>query len=431
MKVASAIILTILLIYSAWAGEAPLNLDECVKTALENNTTMWNAQAVLEDYRLRKAVAVADFMPTVYASMDYTHQEYKTKYTPFQLQTPFFINREYSAGLNLSQTIWDGGYTIANYNKSKMDYYSSKYDFENVKQELIYSVEEAYINLLKQHQLLTVYEQTLESSSEALRKAESMEAVGAASRTDVLKAKVKMEEDKLNLIIAQTNLEVARANLNYLLGFDVNRQTEIVEIEPPQPLELEYEEAVKIALENHPALKKAKYDLESAEKVIVMARSTIMPQLTGSYRFGYSSPAFDDMARPFDSEYNWSAMVTLSVRLFDGLSTYANIDRAKVGKRSADDNLEQVRLDVTLEVKVAYLGLEEARKSITVARQRVISAEEDLRLSTARYELEAGTILELIDAQVALTSAQYQKIQAEYDYWFAQSRLMKAMGKLK
>ena len=413
------------------AAENPLTLEECAKIALKNNTTILNAKANLEDYRLRKSVARADFMPTISVGMDYIHQEYKTKYTPFMLQSPFFITREYSAGLNLNQTIWDGGYSIASFKRSKSDYMASQYDFKNVRQELIYSVEEAYLNLLKRRQLLVVFEETLKSSVEALRRAESMEEVGSASRTDVLKARVKVEEDRLNLIIAQTSLEVARANLNHLLGFDVNRETTVVEVDPPTPLDIDYEKAVQIALEDHPALKKALFYEKSAEHSISMARSGMLPQLSGSYHYGYSSPAFDDMVHPFDNEYSWSVGVSLGINLFDGLSTYANVSRAKVGKRAARDNLEQARRDVILEVKAAYLGLEEAEKSIVVATERVISAEEDMKLSTARYELEAGTILEQIDAQLALTSARAQKIQAEYNYRFAQSRLTKAMGKLK
>jgi outer membrane protein len=242
---------------------------------------------------------------------------------------------------------------------------------------------------------------------------------------------VKVEEDQLNLITAQKNLDVARANLNYLMGLDVNEAISVAEIAPPVDLNLTYENAVKIALENHPALKKAQYQTRSAQKEIKMAYSAILPQLKGSYHFGYSSPAFDDMLHPFQGEFNWSAGVTLSLRLFDGLSSQANISRAKIWKRVAQDNYNQVQRDVCLELKAAYVGLEEAKKSIAVATERVLSAEEDLKLSTARYELGSGTMLEQIDAQTALTSARAQKIQAEYDYCFAQSRVKKAIGLLK
>ena len=411
-----------------WAAEAPISLEECIKIALKNNTTLLNAKATLEDYRLLKSVARSDFMPTISAGISYRHQEWQRIYTLFSETNSSTL---YSPWFDLEQTIWDGGHTIANNKKSKSDYLASKYDFEDVRQELIYSVEEAYLNLLKQRQLLAVYEETLKSSTEALRRAESMEEVGSASRTDVLKARVKVEEDRLNLIIAQTNLEVARANLNYLLGLDVNRETTVAEVDPQAPLDLDYKDAVQIALENHPALKKSQFDKESSEHTINMARSAYLPQLTGRYNFGYGTSKFYNLDTPLDNQYDWSAVLSLSINLFDGFSTHANISRAKVGKRAAQDNLEQARRDVILEVKVAYLGLEEAEKSIIVATERVLSAEEDMKLSTARYELEAGTILEQIDAQLALTSARAQKIQAEYNYRFAQSRLTKAMGKLK
>jgi outer membrane protein TolC len=137
------------------------------------------------------------------------------------------------------------------------------------------------------------------------------------------------------------------------------------------------------------------------------------------------------MLQPFDNQFSWSTGISINLNLFDGLSTQANLQRAKIGEKYAEDNLEEVRRQVLLETQTAYLGLEEAKNNIEVAKQRVLAAEEDLKLSTARYELGSGTILEQIDAQVALTSARAGKIQAEYDYRFAQSRLQKAMGRLK
>lgn len=407
-----------------------ITLDECIQAALKNNTTLLNAKANLEDRRLMTKVTRADFLPRVSVGLDYTHQGSQTKYTQFTVLTEYYEYQYYTAGMTVSQTLWDGGNTIASNKKSKADYNASKFSFENTRQMLIYSVEEAYLNLLKQKQLLAVYEETLASSLSALKKAESMEAVGAASRTDVLKARVKAEDDRLNLITVQNNLEVAKANLNYMMGSDVNNPIEIVEIAPPDPLDIEYDEAVSMALENHPALKQAHFNRKSAEHTISSAKSAMLPEFSGYYQFGTSSVDFQELSKPLDNEYNWRAGLSLNWTLFDGLSSPANIQRAKVGKKSSLDNFEQVKRDVALEVKASYLGLEEALKSIAAASERVLSAEEDLKLSTARYQLGAGTILEQIDAQVAVTSARSQKIQAEYDYRFAQSRLKKAIGSL-
>jgi len=423
----------LILAFSASAGDQLLNLHQCVQIALQNNTTLLNAKSALEDQRLQTKVSRAGFLPTIGASAEYNHKENKTEITQFALQgaSPYYFERMYSAGISLYQTIWDGGQTIANHYKTLADFHAAEFQLEDTRQMLIYSVEEAYLNLLKQKQLLKVYQETLTSSEEALKKAESMEAVGASSHTDVLKARVKAEDDRLNLIKAENAVEVAKANLNYLMGLAVTNPVEVMDLDAPEALDLAFEDAVNIALENHPALKKANYDENSAAHTIAQARSELLPQLNGNYYFGTYSPRFDDLYQPFDKQFSWGAGVTLSIRLFDGLATPANIQRAKVGKRAAEDNYQQVRRNVMLEVKAAFLGLEEAKKSIAAASQRVISAEEDFKLSTAKYQLGAGTILEQIDAQVALTSAKAQKIQAEYDYRFAQSRLKKAIGKLK
>jgi TolC family type I secretion outer membrane protein len=416
---------------TASAEDKVWTLNECIETALQNNPSFLKAQGTLEDFRLQKSVARAGLLPQVTFGADYTHQEYQTERTQFQLQSPFFVNREYSAGLNLQQTLWDGGNSLANFNKAQSEFQASNYDFEDIKQTLIYTVEEAYLNLLKQNQLLTVYEETLKSSIEALKKAQSMETLGAVAHSDVLKAKVKVEEDRMLLITTQKNLALAKANLNFLIGADLRQEITVADIGAIEDRSLPYDDAVNFSLENHPALKKAGYDKKSAQYTITMARSSYLPQIEGFYRYGYSSVAFSEMLQPFDNQFSWSTGISINLNLFDGLSTQANLQRAKIGEKYAEDNLEEVRRQVLLETQTAYLGLEEAKNNIEVAKQRVLAAEEDLKLSTARYELGSGTILEQIDAQVALTSARAGKIQAEYDYRFAQSRLQKAMGRLK
>lgn len=432
MKKMALLLTVLIMVFSVQAEERVLSLDDCIETALKNNTVILNARAMVEDYRLLKKVAQAEFLPAISARVGYTHSEQVSpEFTSFQAISPFSVFRYYGAGLSMNQTIWDGGASIANNKRAKSDYMSSRFYMEDTEQLLIYSVEETYLNLLKQKQLLTVYQETLNSSLEALKKAESMEAVGASSRTDVLKARVKVEDDRLNSIMAENFLEEAKANLNYLLGFDANNNIRVMEIGPAAPLSISYEEAVETALRNHPAMEKAYYDEKSAIHTISAAKSAIFPQVYGSYNFGTNSTDLMDFSDPFQNEYSWSAGITLSLNLFDGLASPSNLQRARVGRKSAQDNVEQIRRDVILEVKSAYLGLDVAEKSIAATTERVLSAEEDFKLSTARYELGAGTILEQIDAQVALTSARAQKIQAEYDARFAQSRLKKAFGQLK
>jgi len=168
--------------------------------------------------------------------------------------------------------------------------------------------------------------------------------------------------------------------------------------------------------------------MKSAEKEIRMAKSSFLPQFSGRVNYSWYHEDFDKITSMFEEDYNWSATLSLSISLFEGFSRPANVSRAKVGYRSMRINELQYKRDVIMSVKTAFLRIIAARKQIEVTRESLISAEEDLKQSSARYQLGAGTMLEKIDAQVAVTSARVNNIQAEYDYRLAVTGLKKAMG---
>jgi TolC family type I secretion outer membrane protein len=423
----------------SFASEKPLTLSQCLEIALSNNPDILRAEAERQDAVLQTELARAELLPSLGAGLGYTHsvagpssQTYLDPLSGIQRQTqPFSItSRNFSSGLNFSQTIYDGGYAIANYQKSQYDEEASVHSYENSRQNVIYAVNQAYFELLKQKQLLIVFTETVKSSEEALKKAQSMEQIGSAPHSDVLKAKVKYETDRMNLLKSENSLEIAKANLNHTLGLNVNEAVEIEETVPEIDFILEYDQAIKIALENHPALKQSSTLLASAQKYIRMAQSSYLPQISGSVNYGWYNEDFGNVANMFDQDYNWSAQLSLEIPIFDGFARRANLNRSKVNYRSLQDQYQQTERQLLLEVKTAHLGLLQAEKQIALARESLLSAEEDLKQSTARYQLGSGTMLELIDAEVALTSAKAQLIQAQYDRLLAQTRLKKAIGKL-
>jgi len=421
------------------AKEEPLTLQECIKIALENNTSLLRAEASHKDTQLLKSVARADFMPSIGVGLGYNHTRVGASSQIFVdpvtgLQRPVqegYTSRTYSSGISVSQTFYDGGYSIANYKKSRNDEKASRFNLESTRQMTIYNVEESCLALLKSQALLEVYRETIRSSEEALKKAQSMELIGAAPRSDVLKAKVKFESDKMRFIQAENEVEVARANLNYVLGFDVNRQTEVSDPSIETRWDLTYDEAVELAKDNHPELKKRNFEIESARNEIRMAKSSYLPQLTGSLNYSWYNEKLSNIGNMFDEDYNWTGRINLGISLFEGFSRPANVSRAKIGYKSLKILESETERNVLLEVKTAFLGMKAAEKQIEVANESLLSAEEDLKQSTTRYQLGAGTMLEQIDAQVAITSARANKIQADYDYRLAITRMKKSIGMLK
>ena len=103
---------------------------------------------------------------------------------------------------------------------------------------------------------------------------------------------------------------------------------------------------------------------------------------------------------------------------------------AKWGLEAAKAQADTVRQQVRLDVEQARLAVRAAKAALDAAGDALVNAQELLRLAEGRYETGVGSIIELGDAQVALTAAAQQKVQAEYTVATARAQLIRAIGRV-
>ncbi|MBN2414240.1 TolC family protein [bacterium] len=422
------------------AQEGALTLEECVAIALEHNPDLVRGRFTLKMAGKDVTVAMSNFLPSVSASMGYNHSVLgpssvtridPTTGIPVPLQPMEIKSWSSNAGLSANITVFNGGYNIYNYKQSRHLAQQAEHTFVNTRQTVLYTVKERYYNLLKAEKLLEVAEETLKSSEESFKKANVLYEVGKASKSDALKARVQIESDRLSLIRAENSLAIARASLNYVLGFDVDKVIKVVDnLEVPE-VELAYPDAMANAVMNHPQLKSSELGLLAAKDGVGMAVSRFLPRLGAFYGYSWRNEAFKQINNMFDSDYNWYAGFSLSLPVFSGFSRNAMLSKAKLNRNYAAESVDQIRREIALEVKQAYFEIQQSKRAIEVAESALEAAEEDLKLNQERYSLGAGTMLDLINAQVSYTTAKSDRIQSLYTYKYAIARLQKAMGLLE
>jgi outer membrane protein TolC len=277
--------------------------------------------------------------------------------------------------------------------------------------------------------LLRVQEDALEQAKKSLERTEALLEVGSATRADVLKARVLHSNTRLNLIRARNAVELAREDLVSLLSFRETRSFGVDTTMTITYIDPDIDEEIRYALEHRPDLRSLDYSIKSAGAGVAAAKSGWLPTIGASFSYGWNDREMADNLNFFKDEYAWAVIGYVSVNIFDRFATSANVRSAKASHRIAEYNLKNAKLQAVREIKSLVFMLREARERISVATETVEQAMEDVRLADERYRVGAGTMLETIDAQVALTQAKADVIDAKCDYLIAGADLARATGR--
>ncbi len=416
-----------------------LTLEECVEMALEQNPGMIQAAFTEEMADKDLIVARSSFMPRVSGSVSYDHSVLGPSSAlridpqtgiPVPLQPSEIVSWNSSARVNISQAIFNGGYNIYNYKYQNSRKNSAEHNFEDFRQSTIYHVKERYYNLLKAEKLLEVQEENVRLSEESFKRSETLFEVGKAPKSDMLQARYEFENNRLYLIEARNSLSIAKASLNHILGRDMDEEIELVDNLEVQEMEVEYNDVLDNALAKHPLLLKNTFDLKAAKNQIGMAVSSFVPSLSAYYGYSWRNEDFNKINDALDTDYSWYLGASVSIPIFQGFSRVATLNKAQLNYRSQKELMLQAKRDIEFEVKQAYFEVQQAKKKIAVSRNSEEVADEYLRLNQEKYNLGAGTMLDLVNAQVSYAEARSSRIQALYDYKYAIARLQKAMGQL-
>jgi outer membrane protein TolC len=235
---------------------------------------------------------------------------------------------------------------------------------------------------------------------------------------------VSLANAQVDLIAARKQAQKDLEGLKNAMGWPSTAPLDVAAGPPPSGLDRSLEECRSRAYAQRPELRRLDATQAASRESVRVARIQRQPQLSvsGNYEdFLYSS-------REVNNE--WTVGATLSAPLFDGGRTRAAVRAAEANLEAARAQQEQTRQSIDLEVSQAYLDLESARERRDAAQQSVDLARQNLTANEDRYREGAGSLLEVTDAQVELSRAETNQVQAEYDLYLAIITLRQAMGEV-
>lgn len=424
-----------------------ITVEEAVRTALARNIDVVQAANRVATADATVLAAYGNYLPSLSASGSYgwtqtSRQQNVTVNIPgigaTQTQEEFFgVNRQWSTGLSGNLTIFDGLSREATVSSSRSQRTAAERTSSRTRQAVVNQVFVTYLNILRTEQLVLVAEENLRRDQRQLERITESSRVGALSVADVYRQQSQVAADELDLITAQNNHAKSRADLVALIGIDPAGQYEFRDTLLSAPMSAEDAEAVlqlyrDLASATGRALAarpdydavRAGYDAASAD--VIAAYGSYWPQLglSGSYGNFAESARLLAVAR----NYNLSWNLNLRWNLFDGFLREQRLEAAKVEERNAEVELTQAGKNIRVEVTKALLDLEAAKKSWDVSQKALVSAREDRRIAEERYNLGAGTLLDLLVANANYVNAEAARVNAVAGFLAARHAMEFAIG---
>lgn len=289
-------------------------------------------------------------------------------------------------------------------------------------------VKDQYLIARRSEALVTQASREVERREHHLRLADARYEVGAVTKSDVLQARLTLNQSQVSVLQARQDEEEAKLALRRLLGGALPRGplelTSTFRVFPPP---FDADSLVAAALSRHPGLRR----LEAQERIdasdLQIARTRYLPRLQAQYSMsrsavdtaGFKFDGFDDRDY-FGLSLNWE--------LFTGFSRRAERSNANATLQATRHEYRAEELRTEEAVRAAHHRLMTAYAAHESAALSVEIAQEDLRLGEARYRTGAGSFVDLLDSRVRAAQAETDLITATYDFYLALVALERASG---
>jgi outer membrane protein TolC len=412
------------LVLTASAHSGTLTLPEGLKLVTENSRLI---KITGHEEKISEAdtlIARSKTLPEINASGGYTSLAYQPAVI-FKPQTVPMSERNFLFySLNIQQTLYDFQKSASKYEASKKMLNAKKLDAARIRNLVAIDFVIVYLELLETENMLKVSEKEVERLQSHLRDANSLFEEGVITKNDLLQAEVKISDAKQRLLTLRNLRAVTASRINSILvrPLTADMQVEDIRETSPQFVEMDREKAWEIAEKQRPELLIIAETMKALDLEKTARKAEYFPRLflKGGYDFTEN--------RYQVHEGNWAVTLGMSINLFQGGSTKAELMKIDNQRLKLVEEKNKLVDDIRLEVEKYLLDLNTAREQVAVTKGAVEQAEENLRINRVKYEAGAGTATDVLDAVTLLRVAETNNYKSVYDLKKAEAAVLYATG---
>ena len=410
----------------AMAGSAPAladTIEAALVRAYQNNPQLNAQRAQVRSTDENVPQALSGYRPKVAltASGGYQYQDQQSALG----SNPFFgATAPRAVGVTVNQTLYNGNITANRTRAAESQVSGSREALRSLDQTVLLQGATTYMDYLRDAATLEVQRSNVRVLEQTLKQTRDRFNVGEVTRTDVAQSEAQLAAGRTQALTAEANLTTTRANFRRIIG---NEPTNLAPGSPVDRfLPATLAAAVELGLVEHPNVTAAMFGIDVNFLQVKVAEGALLPTVTVQVAAQQANEQSLIQYRATSA----SAIASANWQLYDGGNSYALIRQSKENLAQQRLNLETTR-DQTRANVVQFWGTLQAGKAQVQSAQAQVTASE-IALNGVREEAKAGqrTTLDVLNAQQALVNARVALVTAQHDRVVASYNVLAAIGRL-
>jgi TolC family type I secretion outer membrane protein len=400
-----------------------LTLADVTEAALCNNPQTRESYANAKVQAAQLGIAKSAYLPTLNNSVGLNQNFVSTESGSRGSQ---FSNL--SNSLAASYLLYDFGNRDAALENARQLLNAASATQSAIVQNILLSTIRAYYQVQTDIALLEATKEAERFNMESFKAAEAKYKAGVSTPADKLQAETAYAQSVLNRVNIEGILKNDYGVLANVMGLNANTVLNLVKsVSSPvntSEVERDINQLIEYARVRRPDLLASEAQVSAAKAGIDASRAAAKPTVS----VGLSN-SFQD-GSSLTSSNNSTLGLTVTVPIFAGYAPSYRIRSAEAVAEVREAQRDQLKLRISLDVWTAFQNLRTAHETIRAADVLVKSATESARVALGRYKAGVGNIIDTLNAQNALASANQQKIKADLDRNTARAALAQAIGTL-
>jgi outer membrane protein len=401
------------------------SLDWALVQAYQNNPQLNSQRAIVRQTDEGVPQALSGYRPkvTATAQVGSQYQETVNKVGSTYARTAGTFT-PHNVGITATQTLFNGFQTANRTRQAEAQVSAARATLSVIEQTVLLNAATDYMNLLRDAAILDLQRRNVEVLQEQLRQTRDRFNVGEVTKTDVAQAESRLAAGRSQVLTAESNYTTSRAAYRRDIGVEPGKLASATPVDRFSPKTLK--DAISVGRSDNPNVAAAMFGIDVAALGVKINEGALYPTVSAQASVQQNW----EVSPTILQQFNASVLGTVSVPIYQGGQEYSQIRQSKelLGQKRID--LETAR-DLAQSTVVQTWGQLEAAKAQIEATQAQVNAAE-IALNGVREEARVGqrTTLDVLNAQQELVNARVALVTAQRDRVVASYALLAAVGGL-